>query len=98
MKQNSPRWDAAFCGVTYGAILFAYVPLKRTPVLYGLKWLTGHGIATKRVYDVCFHFIRTYNVRNGKWGNGNCGMKDEYKSLNCLFRPSGIFQISFLNF
>ena len=27
-KQNSPRWDAAFCGVTSGAILFAYVPQK----------------------------------------------------------------------
>ena len=25
-KQNSPRWDAAFCSVTSGAILFAYVP------------------------------------------------------------------------
>ena len=25
-KQNSPRWDSAFCGVTSGAILFAYVP------------------------------------------------------------------------
>ena len=25
-KQNSPRWDTAFCGVTSGAILFAYVP------------------------------------------------------------------------
>ena len=25
-KQNSPRWDAAFCGVASGAILFAYVP------------------------------------------------------------------------
>ena len=25
-KQNSPRWDAAFCGVTSGAMLFAYVP------------------------------------------------------------------------
>ena len=25
-KQNSPRWEAAFCGVTSGAILFAYVP------------------------------------------------------------------------
>ena len=25
-KQDSPRWDAAFCGVTSGAILFAYVP------------------------------------------------------------------------
>ena len=28
-KQNSPRWDTAFCGVTSGAILFAYVPLVR---------------------------------------------------------------------
>ena len=26
--QNSPRWDAAFCGVTSGAIPFAYVPYK----------------------------------------------------------------------
>ena len=25
-KQNSPRRDAAFCGVTSGSILFAYVP------------------------------------------------------------------------
>ena len=27
-KQNSHRWDAAFCGVTSRAILFAYVPQK----------------------------------------------------------------------
>ena len=27
-KQNSPRWEAAFCGVTSGAMLFAYVPQK----------------------------------------------------------------------
>ena len=27
-KQNSPRWDAAFCGGTSGAMLFAYVPQK----------------------------------------------------------------------
>ena len=25
-KQNSPRWDAEFCGVTSGAILFAHAP------------------------------------------------------------------------
>ena len=25
-KQNNLRWDAAFCGVTSGALLFAYVP------------------------------------------------------------------------
>ena len=24
-KQNSPRWDAAFCGITFGATVFAYV-------------------------------------------------------------------------
>ena len=27
-KQNSPRWEAAFCGVTSWAMLFAYVPQK----------------------------------------------------------------------
>ena len=27
-KQNSPRWDAAFCGVISGAFRFAYVPQK----------------------------------------------------------------------
>ena len=25
-QQNSPRWDAAFCVVASGAILFDYVP------------------------------------------------------------------------
>ena len=25
-KQNSPRWDGAFYGVTPGAIMFVYVP------------------------------------------------------------------------
>ena len=25
-KQNSPRWDAAFCGITSAAMPFAYVP------------------------------------------------------------------------
>ena len=25
-KPYIPRWDAAFCGITSGAILFAYVP------------------------------------------------------------------------
>ena len=34
-KQNSPRWDAVFCGVTSGAILLAYVLQKggQTPGL-----------------------------------------------------------------
>ena len=37
-KQNSPRWDTTFCGVTSGAILFAYVQyyIKRMPGLHGL--------------------------------------------------------------
>ena len=26
-KQNRPRWEAAFCGVTSGAVMFFYVPL-----------------------------------------------------------------------
>ena len=28
IKQNNPRWAAAFCGVTSGAMMFAYVPQK----------------------------------------------------------------------
>ena len=36
-KLDSPRWDAAFCGVTSGAILFAYVLKEKTPGLYGLE-------------------------------------------------------------
>ena len=39
-KQNSPRWDAAFCGVTSGAMLFVYVilcPIKGTPGINELK-------------------------------------------------------------
>ena len=37
-KKNSSRWDAAFCGVTSGAILFA-CPIKMTPGLYGLIYV-----------------------------------------------------------
>ena len=36
-KQNSPRWDAAFCGVTSEAILFAYVQLKKDARLIWVK-------------------------------------------------------------
>ena len=28
-KQNSPRWDAKFCGVTSGAVMFAYSHTER---------------------------------------------------------------------
>ena len=34
-KQNSPRWDAAFCGVTWGYAV-CLCPIKRTPGLYEL--------------------------------------------------------------
>ena len=36
-KQNSTRWEAAFCGVTSGTKLFAYVPQKRPP---GLSYMS----------------------------------------------------------
>ena len=36
-KQNSPRWDAAFCGVTSGAILCVYVPQKGRSMLIWVK-------------------------------------------------------------
>ena len=39
-KQDMPRWDAAFCGVTSGAIRFAYGHMKRTPGLCGLSKIT----------------------------------------------------------
>ena len=38
-KETSPRWDAAFCGVTFGAILFAYVPQKGRQAYIRLKSL-----------------------------------------------------------
>ena len=33
-KQNSPRWDATFCGVTSGVILFAYVHKKGARLIW----------------------------------------------------------------
>ena len=36
-KQNSPIWDAAFCGVTSGAMLFCLCPIKGTPGLNELS-------------------------------------------------------------
>ena len=38
-KQNSPRWDAAFCGVSSGATVYSVcvVPIKRTLGLYELR-------------------------------------------------------------
>ena len=39
-KNNSPRWDATFCGFTSLAILFVYMhvgSIKRMPGLYGLS-------------------------------------------------------------
>ena len=36
-KQNSPRCDAAFCGVTSGDYSVCQCSIKRTPGLYGFK-------------------------------------------------------------
>ena len=36
-KQNGPRWDFAFCGVTSGAILFVIVPKKKKTRLIRVK-------------------------------------------------------------
>ena len=48
-KQNSSRWDAAFCNVTSGVMLFAFIcPIKRTPGLYELRVITTSSI----VYNV----------------------------------------------
>ena len=33
-KQNSPRWDAALCGVTSGDILFAYANKKDARLIW----------------------------------------------------------------
>ena len=38
-KQNSPRWDAAFCVVASKAILLAYVLIKRMAGLYEIIML-----------------------------------------------------------
>ena len=49
-KQNSPRWDAAFCGVTSGSMLYAYVPQKGRQ---GLCCLPMSHKRDARVYAVC---------------------------------------------
>ena len=50
-KQNSPRWDAAFCGVTSGAVLFAYVPLKGRQAYMG-KSINHISIRTSNKYTI----------------------------------------------
>ena len=67
-KQNSPRWDAAFCGDTSGAILFANVPLKlRMPGLFGLK--SGHAFECSPVLQVSQH-LSIYSVECMKVSTG----------------------------
>ena len=45
-KQNSPSWDAAYCGVTSGAILFAYVPKKDARLIWVNNRLNSAGRQT----------------------------------------------------
>ena len=52
-KQNSPRWDAAFCGGTSGAILFSFVPKKDARFIWvkaflkqNDKYMEGQGSAS----------------------------------------------------
>ena len=52
-KQNSPRWDTAFCGVTSGAFLFAYVPQNTQ---YGCK----HGDLQMKNCDIIISYIRVF--------------------------------------
>ena len=49
-NRNSPRWDAMFCGVTSGAILFA-CHVKRTLGLYKLSRMMGLGRAFNHKND-----------------------------------------------
>ena len=56
-KQNSPGWDAAFCGDTsVGTLYFVCLcPIKRTPGLYGLiilillQWQVSRRLMTRKI-------------------------------------------------
>ena len=52
-KQNSPRWDAALCGVTSGAILFAYVPQKGCQAYMSELWLPKMSEEKFKNSDTC---------------------------------------------
>ena len=41
-KRYSPRWNAAFCGVTSGGYTVCKCPIKRTPGLYKLRYPMTH--------------------------------------------------------
>ena len=59
-KQNSPRCDAAFCGVTSGAMLFCLCPTKGTPGLYELKLCRNSALTI--IYNVFdFFFFQNSN-------------------------------------
>ena len=74
-KQNRPRWDAAFCGITSGAILFAYAPLnsvgKQSPCMLPFVYTSydrarvrtvlnfGNFIVKKNVLNISYHMRHT---------------------------------------
>ena len=55
-KQNSHRWDAAFCGVTSGAILFAYVSMSSIALI---NLNTFQIIVQKQISRINFLFSLT---------------------------------------
>ena len=66
IKQNSPRWDAASCGVTSGAILFAYVPQMDTRLIvihvYELKDIIALHYNSRGFDKVTLHLFAKVHV------------------------------------
>ena len=59
-KQNSPRWDAKFCGVTSGPIIVCICPTKRTPCLYEIIGSTrAIFLFQNRCFEIC-HSLETH--------------------------------------
>ena len=56
-KQNSPRWDAAFCGVSSGSIV-CLCPIKGTPGLNELKIMINGGLFSQFCIDVSHFSIK----------------------------------------
>ena len=70
-EQKSPKWDAAFCGVTSGANSVCLCPIKRPPLgLYGLITLQNvqfskHGLIwnNKSLILFCTCISRIWNLK-----------------------------------
>ena len=84
-KQNSPRWDTAFYGITSGAILFAYGPTKRRP---GLNELSMSYVMRKTAFCMCEN-KDTYQL---------CSNITADQCPSFHYTGSKIFSFLFLNF